>query len=473
MSPPLPLPTTILSHLQLQKTTKLESTNLAHHNYHQLLAKEHTHATAIKSTTRQLHPPVRLGAACAGGWSQTPRYQTRRERCVVEFFSVEIRHIHLLETMITKWAMVMVVVMVVTADATRLARQASRCRSGQVCTPLRSCRTYQQFLTNPTAELWRRIRRASCSNERRNIQVCCSDVIGGTTGTTPTIPTDTTPTNTGSGESLLPSKCRRASRVARAATQLNIPLVVNGEDSNLKELPWTAILGYNSRTEPFWGCGGTLISEQYVVTAAHCVHQTHTQGATLEVVRLGEYDVSSVEDCFELTCAPAPQDFTPEQIILHPDFDTRTEVSDDIALIRLNKKATLNGYVDALCLPPAGAGVEGLLGGREAEVAGWGLTETGQRPTVLQKASLPFVNKGTCNPHYDNTLLPEQICFGGLAQDSCKGDSGGPLVRRGSNPLLIGIVSRGLDKRCGLIGIPAVYTHVAAYRNWITDNMRA
>ncbi|KAK3888213.1 hypothetical protein Pcinc_007744 [Petrolisthes cinctipes] len=105
----------------------------------------------------------------------------------------------------------------------------------------------------------------------------------------------------------------------------------------------------------------------------------------------------------------------------------------------------INGYVEPLCLRPAGAGVEGLLGGRQPEVAGWGLIETGQTANILQKASLPFVNKNTCNPHYDNTLLPEQI----------------------------GIVSRGKDSRCGVIGIPAVYTHVAAYRTWITQNLRA
>ncbi|KAK4321779.1 hypothetical protein Pmani_007407 [Petrolisthes manimaculis] len=242
-----------------------------------------------------------------------------------------------------------------------------------------------------------------------------------------------------------------------ANTQMDVPSGGDPDDhfimhGIISEYPWNHMhnisshtpLPNHTRTDPFWACGGTLITEQYVDTAAHCVHQTYTHGATLEVVRLGEYDLSSVEDCSghgleislghgsRVTCAAPTQDFTPEQVILHPDFDTWTQLSDDIALIRLNKKATLNGYVNPLCLPPAGAVVEALLGGREAE-----------------------------------------ICFGGLAQDSCKGDSGGPLVLKESNPLLIGIVSRGLDRRCGLVGIPAVYTHVAAYRTWITQNIKA
>lgn len=68
-------------------------------------------------------------------------------------------------------------------------------------------------------------------------------------------------------------------------------------------------------------------------------------------------------------------------------------------------------YVDTLCMPPAGARVEELLGGSEAEVAGWGNTEGGQQADILQKASLPFVSKATCNPIFNNELVPEQVRF--------------------------------------------------------------
>ncbi|KAK3886376.1 hypothetical protein Pcinc_009479 [Petrolisthes cinctipes] len=67
---------------------------------------------------------------------------------------------------------------------------------------------------------------------------------------------------------------------------------------------------------------------------------------------------------------------------------------------------------------------------------------------------------------------PAAICFGGGAQDSCKGDSGGPLVVKNRNTVQVGIVSRGRDSRCGVEGLPAVYTHVAAYRTWITQNLK-
>lgn len=75
-------------------------------------------------------------------------------------------------------------------------------------------------------------------------QVCCSDIVGESTGTPPTEPTPTDPTpNPGSGESLLPSKCRVGLQ-AGGFGDFHIT-VVGGEDSKLKELPWTAILGYN------------------------------------------------------------------------------------------------------------------------------------------------------------------------------------------------------------------------------------
>lgn len=68
-----------------------------------------------------------------------------------------------------------------------------------------------------------------------------------------------------------------------------------------------------------------------------------------------------------------------------------------------------SAYVEPLCLPHAGTDVEKLLEGSQAEVAGWGLTEKRQNSLILQKASLPFVNKTMCNTHFNYTLVPEQV----------------------------------------------------------------
>ncbi|KAK4318539.1 hypothetical protein Pmani_010450 [Petrolisthes manimaculis] len=366
-----------------------------------------------------------------------------------------------------------IITIFVTTEAGRIIRQVSKCGPGESCTPLRSCSTFRDIFTNPTSEMYRRIRQATCNNmERRNLKVCCNQsyinlpttfAISTTPTTSPTKPTQ----DPSVGESLLPTVCKGPEGFSER--------VYNGVKASVGELPWIAVLGYDSTTDPFWGCGGTLITEQYILTAAHCVHPTHTGGASLTVVRLGELDLETERDCdsdITMNCASLPQDFAPAEVILHPDFETRGQVSDDIALIRLDRKAELNPYVRLLCLPPAGASIEEVLDNdNSAEVAGWGFTHDG-RTNVLQKASLPFVNKATCNPHFDDELLPEQVCFGGGIQDSCKGDSGGPLMLRDINNILVGIVSRGKDSRCGVEGLPAIYTHVAAYRTWITQNIR-
>ncbi|KAK3886378.1 hypothetical protein Pcinc_009481 [Petrolisthes cinctipes] len=317
----------------------------------------------------------------------------------------------------------------------------NRCQPRESCKALRSCRTFEDFFNNPnpTPEMWSRIRRATCNNDRRNIHVCCiesTDPVDPTPTPTPSPTPTPTPTPTPSptppivtGESLLPAKCRVRTKRQNLANRFevedfntDIHAIIIGTPVKLTEFfPWMALLGYNSQTSPFWGCGGSLITEQYVLTAAHCVHSVYTSGAILTVVRLGELNLDTAVDCEDGVCAQPHQDFNPVDIVIHPDFDTRAQVSDDIALIKLDRKVKLNNYVDPLCLPPDGANVEMLLSGRQAEVSGWGLTESGQAATILQKANIPFVSRGTCNPLYDNILLPEQVLYKQKVNFFCQG----------------------------------------------------
>ncbi|ROT79438.1 clip domain serine proteinase [Penaeus vannamei] len=202
-------------------------------------------------------------------------------------------------------------------------------------------------------------------------------------------------------------------------------------------------------------------------------------GRIPSVIRLGEHNLVTEEDCTTTgstqRCAPPVQSFTPEQIIRHPDFDRRSSVSDDIALIRLDRAATFSTYVQPICIPPAGFDISTFLGGREVTVAGWGSTERGPDTQVLQKVLIPFVGKEECNPHYDNSLVNEQICFGGSGQrDACFGDSGGPVFATALGTgrfSLLAVVSFG-QPSCGVPGVPAVYTDVASYRTWIVNNLR-
>ncbi|XP_068243949.1 phenoloxidase-activating factor 3-like [Palaemon carinicauda] len=339
----------------------------------------------------------------------------------------------------------------------RVARQASSCDPGSQCVPLRTCPEIQSLMANPTRGNLLKIKAALCNGGIGSLKVCCDSP-----STTPISPPPR------EENSLLPQRCG----LSASSTK-----VFFGEFAPLGAYPWMAVLGYrSSRTGRIeWKCGGTLINDRYVLTAAHCV----VPELQLEEIRLGEHNLDTIPDCvvdaggFQ-TCTPRHQTFritSRSQITPHPNFNTRTPVSDDIALIRLDRKATLNLGVHPICLPDAQFNPRAFLGNREGIVAGWGRTERGTDSNVLKRANLPFVEIEKCQPHYTVRLNDDQVCFGGVGRrDSCNGDSGGPVFQANSQGInhLIGIVSFGND--CG--EDPAIYTNVASYRSWIVQNMK-
>ncbi|XP_064115532.1 phenoloxidase-activating factor 1-like [Macrobrachium nipponense] len=293
--------------------------------------------------------------------------------------------------------------------------------------------------------------------------VCCSSTTTPTENPVSSPVTNTVPSNPGGGEVLLPSVCGRGGQLHR---------IFNGVEAPVGAFPWMAIFGYKDPNLPGgldWGCGGALINDKYILTAAHCV----VPSLPLDEIRLGEHNLDKDPDCSEADC-PSHQVFkvTRSQIISHPNYDTRTPFSDDIALIRLDRKATLNRLVQPICLPDAQFDIKSYLNGRNGTVAGWGNTEDGPKSRVLKSVGVPFVSLDTCQPLYQNLLNSDQVCFGGEGgRDSCSGDSGGPIFQAsttGTRSTIFGVVSFG--KKCG--GDPAIYTRVASYRSWIVQNLR-
>lgn len=351
----------------------------------------------------------------------------------------------------------------------RTARQATRqCAKGEECVSLRVCRPLQDIIAKggPTAE--QTVRAALCGGGRgRDLRVCCPEAGGSTRPVF--FPTPTPPKV--NGEDLLPKGTKCGQTINER--------VVHGDNAPLYAYAWMALLGYQDAANPEWHCGGALINDRYILTAAHCVHRNFTNSlGQVVAVRLGELNTATDPDCPSANghgCAPSPQNFVPEEIIVHQTFNARGPVSDDIALIRLNKKAVLGQSVHPICVPPAGLNVPDFLGPRDATVAGWGATETKPSSDILQVADIPFANKTICETFYPRQLVEEQVCFGGRGKkDSCFGDSGGPIFQTDKflpRFTVLGIVSRGLPA-CGIPGAPAVYTNVAHYRKWITDNLK-
>ncbi|XP_053696516.1 serine protease snake-like [Sabethes cyaneus] len=240
-----------------------------------------------------------------------------------------------------------------------------------------------------------------------------------------------------------------------------IELIVGGEAARRGEFPHQALLGYpldsDTRTIEF-RCGGSLISERYVLTAAHCF----TRGIPT-VVRLGESDLTDEDD--------DQVDFDIEELKRHPEFSPRRAYH-DIALIKLAQDVFFTKLVRPACL---WTGFD--LNITKVIATGFGKTEfTGETSDILRKVQLDVLEQSECislsrDRKFTRGIIDSQICVGSQegAKDTCQGDSGGPLEtvtdHRGCVFHIVGITSTGLP--CGYGKSPSIYTRVASYIDWI------
>ncbi|EDV93353.1 GH18317 [Drosophila grimshawi] len=294
--------------------------------------------------------------------------------------------------------------------------------------------------------------------------------IRSTDTTTATTTTSTTQTSTNNnGNNLLP----QAPACGPNSFQNRI---YNGNDTALDDFVWMALLEYRSRDgQRLLNCGGSLINNRYILTAAHCVTgEILTVVGQLIQVRLGEYDIGSDLDCVNDLCNPPILEFGVEDVIPHPQYDPASRHKHhDIALVRLNAPVTLNAYIQPVCLPLAS--VRSAIDNMEQlVVSGWGRTLLRRQSNIKQRLDVPVSDPDYCVKKFATRnidVIPSQLCAGGeFSQDSCDGDSGGPLMRFKNAWYLEGVVSFG--NRCGLEGWPGVYTRVANYMDWIENTIR-
>jgi secreted trypsin-like serine protease len=241
--------------------------------------------------------------------------------------------------------------------------------------------------------------------------------------------------------------------------------VINGADVPAGEQPWVVGILQATVADDYLAqfCGGTLIAERWVLTAAHCTFDEEGNAFTVEDlhVLVGRRVLRSDEGTR----------LAVDQIIRHPSFDTVT-YSHDLALLRLRETTT----TPIVTLAPTVSN-DSLTGGRQAMVVGWGVTQAGVGADTLQRAQVPLVATAACRQRYADyslTLAPTMICagyeVGGI--DACTGDSGGPLLfwnNRQQRWLQIGIISWGSG--CAEAGIYGVYTQVSSFTEWITNTM--
>ena len=247
------------------------------------------------------------------------------------------------------------------------------------------------------------------------------------------------------------------------------PYIVGGVDSKALELPWQVYLEIDKNGTTF-ACGGTLITDTWVVTAAHCLvesEQVTVYSGSIDRASSGNSSINTVSN-----------------LIVHPDYQPAKHIG-DIALLKLSLPVALPAL-------PIKLMNKALQGDADIEfdnevwdnlvVSGWGLTSANreQSTNILQKTLVNGIGDYSCALNWQNwndSLNRDDyyICANAFERGSCNGDSGGPLIWQDKSAKsdddrgyrLAGVVSFGHADKCANYLYPDVYTEVSNYSDWI------
>ncbi|XP_022916351.1 trypsin delta-like [Onthophagus taurus] len=237
--------------------------------------------------------------------------------------------------------------------------------------------------------------------------------------------------------------------------------IVGGEFTSIKKYPYQVAIEREIIKDFFYKftCGGSIISEQHILTAAHCIFKNSR-------VRIGTSSIISV----------FAQTVFVDVYYKHPNYTTVDNVAyNDIAILKLKSKITFNDKnINKINLPVANSEPNYSI---NATLTGWGMFFPYLRiPSLwLMKADVPIISNEDCVKSWENLSLPTTIretnlctLVKGDPKTACSGDSGGPLVQ---NNTLIGIVSFGINN-CATRGAPSVYTKVSRFVDWISEQLK-
>jgi len=251
-------------------------------------------------------------------------------------------------------------------------------------------------------------------------------------------------------------KCGLAKRSTR---------IVGGEVTEVNEYPWQ--VGIVTARSSFVWCGGSLVSNRWILSAAHCFEGVSASGIQ---ALLGEHDYRDTTETTTVRMGIS-------KIENHPDYDFPNY---DFSLLKMEETISFFDYlhIRPICLPvDATNDYHGFV----ATVTGWGHTVSGgSNSNKLREVDVNVLKNSECKNDYgypSNYITDQMLCANveGGGKDSCQGDSGGPLVTAGTgdgvtageNYELIGVVSWG--DGCAEADHPGVYARVTKQLEWIYD----
>ncbi|MCP4449737.1 MAG: trypsin-like serine protease [Myxococcales bacterium] len=230
--------------------------------------------------------------------------------------------------------------------------------------------------------------------------------------------------------------------------------IIGGADVDAARFPFMVSVGTGISGDFSQFCGGALVSDQFIVTAAHC-----SEGSAPDevAIMLGSQEADEGGYVFGVSA-----------ITIHPDWSGDISEGYDMALWRLDQRVDLNALglstVDLMRPEEAFLSTAGTL----STTIGWGVTDNPS--DALQEVHVPITSQDRCAEAYPQVRTFEtQICAGAIAGglDSCQGDSGGPLLVRdpaGERWLHVGVTSWGSG--CGLAGKPGIYGRSSGMSEW-------
>tara|TARA_R110002049_G_scaffold234457_1_gene407682 strand:- start:520 stop:1911 length:1392 start_codon:yes stop_codon:yes gene_type:complete len=249
----------------------------------------------------------------------------------------------------------------------------------------------------------------------------------------------------------------------------DIQAITNGFPIEIQNVPYQVSIQNKSNGNHF--CGGSIINNKYVLTAAHCVDVTNASDITLNVG-------------FSLQNNPGNnlQSYNARRIIVHPNYNNGTN-DFDIAVIEIEGTFSFNSSVQPVeLISPQSLASETI--GNQVRVSGWGWTVPNQSGVAnqLQAVDVPIISNQQADNQLDISspnhpeLTQRMLSTGAVGmerQGACHGDSGGPLVFRqnGQNDIQIGVVSWGVPRCVGGENSPSIYARLSQLVDWINGEV--